>query len=120
MAKTKTLKAFTDADARNAAKPNLNPGNDEVNGGSGMDAEATKATVVLYGLGKKPRNGLNEGTKHGVKGTAGTYLAITKMLAEKDGKADMAAIQAVCANQNDKGFARYAVRNHWLQPIVAK
>jgi hypothetical protein len=84
------------------------------------DAVTTTATVVLYGLGKKPRNGLNEGTKHGVKGTAGTYLAICKMLADKNGSADMAAIQAVCAEQNDKGFARYAVRNHWLQPIVAK
>ena len=81
---------------------------------------APTPTVVLYGLGKLPRNGLKEGTKHGVKGTAGTYKAICAMLADKGGKADMAAIQAVCAEQNDKGFARYAVRNHWLQPITDK
>jgi len=76
------------------------------------------APVALYNLGKLPRNGLNEGTKHGTGGTAGTYLAVCAAL--KDGPLSMAAIQAVCVAQNDKGFARYAVRNHWLQPVESK
>lgn len=86
-----------------------------------LDAAPAAAPVQMYSLGKKPRNGLNDGTKHGVKGTAGTYLAVVKMLQEREGgTADMAAIQAVCAEQGDKGFARYAVRNNWIQPVTAK
>jgi hypothetical protein len=83
------------------------------------EADGAQApTVTLYTLGKLPRNGLNEGTKHGQGGTAGTYLAVCAAL--KDGPLDIAAIQAVCAAQGDKGFARYAVRNHWLLPVEAK
>lgn len=81
-------------------------------------AAVAAATAPLYSLGKLPRNGLNEGTKHGTGGTAGTYLAVCAAL--KDGPLSMAAIQAVCTAQNDKGFARYAVRNHWLQPVESK
>jgi hypothetical protein len=83
-----------------------------------VDAVQPKAVAPLYNLGKLPRNGLNEGTKHGLGGTAGTYLAICAAL--KEGPLDMASIQAICAAQNDKGFARYAVRNHWLLPVESK
>ena len=76
--------------------------------------------VTMYELGKLPRNGLHDGTKHGKGGTAGTYAAVCAALAEKDGQLDMATIQRVCAENNDKGFARYAVRNHWLLPISNK
>lgn len=79
---------------------------------------ATPASPVLYGLGKLPRNGLNEGTKHGAGGTAGTYLAICAAL-KANGPMDLAAIKAVTTAQGDAGFARYAVRNHWLLPVAA-
>jgi hypothetical protein len=73
---------------------------------------------VLYEIGKLPRNGLNEGTKHGTGGTAGTYLAVVAAL--KDGPLGIEAIKAVCKSNNDAGFARYAVRNHWLLPVATK
>lgn len=76
------------------------------------------APVTMYQLGKKPRSGLNEGTKHGSGGTAGTYLAVCAALA--DGPKDISAIAAVCKANGDAGFARYAVRNHWLLPVEAK
>jgi hypothetical protein len=81
--------------------------------------QAVVATdVVRYSIGKLPRNGLNEGTKHGEGGTAGTYKAVCAALA--DGPLSLEAIKTVCKNQGDAGFARYAVRNHWLLPVEAK
>lgn len=74
--------------------------------------ETKAATVVLYTLGKAPRNGLNAVTKHGEGGTAGTYAKLKDAL--KDGPLEMAAIQKLCKDNGDSGFARYAVRNHWL------
>lgn len=77
------------------------------------------ATPVLYSIGKLPRNGLNQGTKHGTGGTAGTYAAVCAALqAAPNNALGIAAIQAVCKANNDAGFARYAVRNHWLLPIA--
>jgi hypothetical protein len=76
------------------------------------------ANGVLYEIGKLPRNGLNEGTKHGTGGTAGTYLAVVAALA--NGPLGIEAIKAVCKDNNDAGFARYAVRNHWLLPVSVK
>lgn len=83
--------------------------------------EVTKqpVSVVQYGIGKLPRNGLNEGTKHGQGGTAGTYKAVCKALAAANGRMTIAEIQAVCTTEGDKGFARYAVRNHWFLPVDA-
>lgn len=75
--------------------------------------------VALYNIGKLPRNGLNEGTKHGEGGTAGTYKAVCAALAGKDGLS-MEAIKTVCKDNKDPGFARYAVRNHWLLPVETK
>jgi hypothetical protein len=79
---------------------------------------ATQQNVVQYNIGKLPRNGLNEGTKHGQGGTAGTYKAVCAALA--DGPLSLEAIKTVCKNQGDAGFARYAVRNHWLLPVETK
>lgn len=73
---------------------------------------------TMYELGKKPRNGLNEGTKHGAGGTAGTYKAVCELLAK--GPADISTIAKLCKEQGDAGFARYAVRNHWLLPVATK
>lgn len=79
---------------------------------------ATTAPVVqTYSFGKIPRSGLNTGTKHGTGGTAGTYAAIAAAL--KDGPKTMAEIQAICVDQGDKGFARYAARMLWIAPVVA-
>jgi len=75
-------------------------------------------TVALYELGKLPRSGLNEGTKHGNGGTSGTYKAVCAALA--DGPKTIAELTAVTAANGDKGFARYAVRNHWLLPVQPK
>lgn len=72
-------------------------------------------TAPMYSIGKLPRNGLNEGTKHGEGGTAGTYKAVCAALA--DGPLSLEEIKAVCKEQGDAGFARYAVRNHWLLPV---
>lgn len=83
-------------------------------------AVAQPAAVVLYGLGKLPRNGLNDGTKHGQGGTAGTYAAVCAALQAAQGGLAMPALQAVCKANGDPGFARYAVRNHWLLPVTAK
>lgn len=80
----------------------------------------TQPAIIMYGIGKLPRNGLNEGTKHGQGGTAGTYKAVVAALAAADGKLALPALQAVCKANNDPGFARYAVRNHWLLPVDAK
>jgi len=76
------------------------------------------AKVELFTIGKLPRNGLNEGTKHGDGGTAGTYKAVCEAL--KAGPLGIDAIRAICKANNDPGFARYAVRNHWLLPVEAK
>lgn len=82
---------------------------------------AQQPTVVMFTLGKLPRNGLNEGTKHGEGGTAGTYAAVCRALAATDGKGlTIDAIKAVCKENGDAGFARYAVRNHWLLPVEVK
>ena len=78
------------------------------------------AKPTKYGIGKLPRNGLHEGTKHGNGGTAGTYAAIVKAIQAAGGELDLASIQRVCTENNDKGFARYAVRNHWLLPVQPK
>lgn len=75
-------------------------------------------TAVQYSIGKLPRNGLNEGTKHGSGGTAGTYKAVCEAL--KAGPLGLEAIKTVCKEQGDAGFARYAVRNHWLLPVETK
>jgi len=80
---------------------------------------ATPQPVVLYGLGKLPRNGLNTVTKHGQGGTAGTYAAIVAALQGAPNGLSITAIQAVCKANGDPGFAKYAVRNHWLQPVQA-
>lgn len=84
---------------------------------------ATPATVapavqtpVMYVVGKLPRNGLNATTKHGQGGTAGTYAAVVAALQANQGALALPAIQAVCKANGDPGFARYAVRNHWLLP----
>lgn len=90
------------------------------------DATATAVAVLskpavvapLYNLGKKPRNGLNEGTKHGTGGTAGTYAAVCVALA--DGPKTISEIASICKANGDAGFARYAVRNHWLLPVEVK
>lgn len=79
---------------------------------------ATQQDVVRYSIGKLPRNGLNEGTKHGEGGTAGTYKAVCAAL--QGGPLGLDAIRAVCKAQGDAGFARYAVRNHWLLPVETK
>lgn len=76
--------------------------------------------VVLYSIGKLPRNGLTENSKHGLGGTAGTYKAVVAALNAAGGSLALPAIQAVCTTNNDKGFARYAVRNHWLLPVTTK
>lgn len=74
--------------------------------------------VVLYGIGKLPRNGLHPQTKHGSGGTAGTYAAVCAALqAAPNGALSIAAIQAVTKANGDPGFARYAVRMHWLLPV---
>lgn len=81
----------------------------------------TETAVVLYTLGKSPRNGLNANTKHGSGGTAGTYAAVVEALkaaAPAEGL-PLATIQAVCKANGDAGFARYAVRNLWLMPVEA-
>lgn len=70
--------------------------------------------ATLYVLGKLPRNGLKTETKHGSGGTAGTYAKVCEAL--KAGPMTIAALQAVCKDNGDPGFARYAVRNHWLLP----
>jgi hypothetical protein len=80
---------------------------------------AVQPKVELFTIGKLPRNGLNEGTKHGDGGTAGTYKAVCAALAGKAGMT-IAEIQGVCKANNDPGFARYAVRNHWLLPVEVK
>ena len=82
-------------------------------------AVVVQAAVVLYGVGKLPRNGLNQGTKHGQGGTAGTYAAVCAALQAGGGSLALSAIQAVCKANGDPGFARYAVRNHWLLPVQA-
>lgn len=79
--------------------------------------EAVQATTK-YGIGKLPRNGLHDGTKHGQGGTAGTYAAVVAALKVADGGMDLAAVKAVCVANGDPGFARYAVRNHWLLPVT--
>ena len=76
---------------------------------------ATQPT--LYSVGKLPRNGLNQGTKHGQGGTAGTYAAVCAALQGAGGSMALPEIQAVCKANGDPGFARYAVRNHWLLPV---
>lgn len=83
-------------------------------------AQPAAAVVVVYGVGKLPRNGLNQGTKHGNGGTAGTYAAVCAALQAGGGGLSMVAIQAVCKANGDPGFARYAVRNHWLLPVTDK
>ena len=76
------------------------------------------AAPVQYSIGKLPRNGLNQGTKHGSGGTAGTYAAVCAALQAAPGNAlPIGALQAVCKANGDPGFARYAVRNHWLLPV---
>lgn len=82
-------------------------------------APQPNVAVQLFTIGKLPRNGLNEGTKHGEGGTAGTYKAVCAALAGKDGLS-MEAIKTVCKDNKDPGFARYAVRNHWLLPVETK
>jgi hypothetical protein len=84
-----------------------------------VTSPANVNSPVIYGLGKLPRNGLNQGTKHGNGGTAGTYVLVCKALAAAPAGLSIAAIQAVCKANNDPGFARYAVRNQWLQPVKA-
>lgn len=69
---------------------------------------------VKYVVGKLPRNGLHLETKHGDGGTAGTYKAIVKAL--ETGPKTLAELKAITAVNNDKGFASYAVRNHWVVP----
>lgn len=85
--------------------------------GATVQAQVANAPLVQYGLGKLPRNGLNQGTKHGTGGTAGTYAAVCAALAAANGALALPAIQAVCKANGDPGFARYAVRNHWLLPV---
>jgi hypothetical protein len=80
-------------------------------------AQATIQTPTLYVLGKQPRNGLHENTKHGSGGTAGTYSKLASALAK--GPLTLAELQAIAADNNDKGFARYAIRNHWVVPAQA-
>jgi len=82
------------------------------------ETAATQQNVVQYSIGKLPRNGLNEGTKHGQGGTAGTYKAVCVALA--DGPLPLETIKTICKEQGDAGFARYAVRNHWLLPVQPK
>lgn len=84
-------------------------------------AAVAAAAPTLYGVGKLPRNGLHQATKNGNGGTAGTYAAVVAALQAASPPAlPIAAIQAVCKANNDAGFAKYAVRNHWLLPYVAK
>lgn len=84
----------------------------------GSNAGMVPAAPTKYGIGKLPRNGLHDGTKHGQGGTAGTYAAVVAALKVADGGMDLAAVKAVCVANGDPGFARYAVRNHWLLPIT--
>lgn len=88
----------------------------------GVDLKpATTAVPTSYNIGKLPRNGLNEGTKHGQGGTAGTYKAVCAALAATNGRGlYLEEIKAICKEQGDAGFARYAVRNHWLLPVEVK
>lgn len=79
-------------------------------------AAVQQTAIAKYELGKLPRNGLNEGTKHGSGGTAGTYKAVCAALQGANGSLTIAELQAVCKANNDAGFARYAIRNHWLLP----
>lgn len=73
--------------------------------------------VQMFVLGKLPRNGLKENTKHGLGGTAGTYVQVVAALkAAGPSGCTMAQLQSVCKANNDPGFARYAVRNHWVLP----
>lgn len=77
---------------------------------------APQAAVTLYTTGKVPRSGLNQGTKHGQGGTAGTYAAVAALLAQ--GPQTLQAIKACTTANGDPGFARYAVRMLWVVPVA--
>ena len=77
----------------------------------------TTAAVVLYGIGKLPRNGLHNATKHGDGGTAGTWAAVLKALQANPNGLSLAAIKEITTANKDPGFAGYAVRRFWLLPV---
>jgi hypothetical protein len=79
--------------------------------------------TVLYTFGKVPRNGLNSGTKYGANGggTASTWAAVSAALKAANNQAlPMPTIKAITTANGDKGFAAYAVRMHWLAPVVVQ
>jgi hypothetical protein len=78
-------------------------------------APVANAAVQLYTLGVAPRGGLHAETKHGAGGTAGTYQAIVAALQAAGGAAPFSVVQAVCRENADPGFARYAVRSGWVK-----
>lgn len=77
-----------------------------------------ETTVQKYTFGKVPRSGLNQGTKHGQGGTAGTYQAVATAL--KAGPLTLTELKAITAANGDAGFARYAVRMQWVVPVTAE
>lgn len=82
--------------------------------------DATTATVpaVVLVVGKAPRIAGHVATKHGKGGTEGTWAAIAAHMASNDGTITLDALQKVCADNGDAGFARYAMGKQrlWLVP----
>jgi hypothetical protein len=79
--------------------------------------QETQPTRYVIGARGAKYNG-HEGTKKGTdgKGTSGTWTKVRDAVAANEGSIDFAALKAVCAADNDPGFARYALRNNWLVP----
>lgn len=76
-------------------------------------ATPDNSVVVRYNV-LAPKRPLGTATKHGVNATSGTHAALAAAAQANGGTLTYAEAHAICAAQQDKGFARYAMRRGWL------
>lgn len=57
-------------------------------------------------------------TKYGKDGTASTFALLVQAAQANGGTVTYAQARAICADNGDKGFAAYAVRNKYLLPVT--
>jgi hypothetical protein len=81
-----------------------------------VETQPTAPAVETYVLGKQPNIANNKDTKNGKGGTAGTWALIAAHMAANSGSITLPALQAICTDNGDKQFARYARKNKWLVP----
>ena len=84
-------------------------------------AQAGPAPLLLVAGPKPPRIAGHTSTKNGKGGTAGTWALIAAHMAANGGTITFNALQAICADNGDKHFARYALgkQRQWLVPAPA-